>query len=117
MKKMFAPALVLLFATGSMNALAAGNIEAGKALAEKYNCASCHGADFNSPIDPAYPKLAGQHADYLEHALVAYKRGNKKTNGRNNAIMSGMSAPLKTKDARDLAAYINSLPGTLVIQK
>ena len=32
-------------------------------------CASCHGANFSKPIDGAYPKLAGQHADYLFVAL------------------------------------------------
>ena len=35
------------------------------ALLTKGACASCHGANFTKPIDPAYPKLAGQHADYL----------------------------------------------------
>ena len=39
----------------SQAVFAAGNIEAGKAAAEKFNCASCHGKDFQSPIDPAYP--------------------------------------------------------------
>ena len=39
----------------------------------KGNCASCHGANFNTPIDPSYPKLAGQHADYLYVALKAYQ--------------------------------------------
>ena len=58
----------------SLSAQAAGDINAGKAAAEKYNCASCHGKDYNSPIDPSYPKLAGQHADYLAHTLVAYQR-------------------------------------------
>ncbi len=44
MKKLF----VFLALALSMNAFA-GNVEAGKAAAQKYNCASCHGADFNSP--------------------------------------------------------------------
>ena len=40
-----------------------------KALLDKGACASCHGADYNKPIDGAYPKLAGQHAYYLYVAL------------------------------------------------
>ena len=28
-------------------------------------CVACHGANFSTPLDPAYPRLAGQHADYL----------------------------------------------------
>ena len=36
-----------------------------QALLNKANCASCHGANFGAPIDPSYPKIGGQHADYL----------------------------------------------------
>jgi cytochrome c553 len=97
----------------SFSALAGGNVDAGKALAEKYSCAACHGKDYNSPIDPSYPKLAGQHKDYLEHALVAYKRGEG-ANGRSNAIMTGQVKPLTNKDIKDIAAYLHSLPGNLV---
>jgi len=108
--------MAVLFAGVSFNA-AAGDIEAGKAAAAKYNCASCHGADYNSPVDPSYPKLAGQHADYLEHALKAYQRGANATNGRGNAIMGGMAKPLSKKDISDIAAYLSSLPGSLVVRK
>jgi cytochrome c553 len=100
----------------SLSAVAGGNIENGKALAAKYNCASCHGADFTKPIDPSYPKLAGQHAEYLEHALKAYKRGDG-ANGRNNAIMAGFAKPLSNKDMADLAAYLHSLPSELVLKR
>jgi cytochrome c553 len=87
-------------------------VEAGKALTEKYSCFACHGKDFNSPIDPSYPKLAGQYKDYLEHALTGYKRGDG-ANGRNNAIMTGQVKPLSDQDIKDLAAFLSSLPGTL----
>ncbi len=112
MKKIFALLAVALTA----NAFA-GNVEAGKAAAQKYNCASCHGADFNSPVDPSYPKLAGQHADYLKHALKAYQRGGNAANGRGNAIMGGMAKPLSATDIDDIAAYLSSLPGSLVLRK
>ena len=101
----------------SCSAFAGGNIAAGKAAAAKYNCASCHGADYKSPIDPSYPKLAGQHQDYLQQALIAYQRGNGVANGRGNAIMGGMSKPLSRTEVIDLAAYLHSLPGTLVIRR
>jgi cytochrome c553 len=51
------------------------------------------------------------------HALTAYQRGDKAMNGRNNAIMAGMAQPLSDKDKADIAAYLNSLPGPLVIRK
>ena len=97
-------------------ASAAGHADAGRALAEKYSCAACHGKDFASPVDPSYPVLAGQHQDYLEHALTAYKRGNG-PNGRNNPIMGGQVQPLSEQDIKDLAAYLHSLPGRLVSRR
>lgn len=109
--------MIALFCSAvSFSALAGGNIENGKALTEKYSCAACHGKDFNSPIDPSYPKLAGQHKDYLQHALTAYKRGDA-PNGRSNAIMTGQVKPLTNKDIQDIAAYLHSLPGSLVLQR
>jgi cytochrome c553 len=102
----------------SLSAHAAGDKARGAELAtKKYTCTSCHGADFKSPIDPTYPKLAGQHADYLAHALTSYQRGNKAIIGRANPIMAGMAAPLSDQDKLDIAAYLESLPGPLVTRK
>jgi cytochrome c553 len=117
MKKILASAAVLSFAVISCNAFAGGDIEAGKAAVQAHNCASCHGANLNTPIDPSYPKLAGQHADYIVHALTAYKRGGDGPNGRSNAIMGAQAKPLSDKDMQDIAAYIHSLPGSLVVRK
>lgn len=99
------------------NAFAAGDISAGKAATEKYNCAACHGKDYNAPIDPSYPKLAGQHRDYLEHALIEYQRGKDGPNGRGNAIMGAQAKPLSKQDIQNIAAYLSSLPGALVLHK
>lgn len=55
----------------------AKDIAAGKAKADAA-CAACHGKDGISTIDPSYPKLAGQHADYLLLALSEYKSGARK---------------------------------------
>lgn len=115
MNKIFASLMAVFAAALSFNAYAGGNIEAGKALAQK-TCAACHGADFNTPIDPAYPKLAGQPQDYLEHALTAYKRGDG-PNGRNNAIMGAQVKELSNKDIKDIAAYLHSLSGSLMLRK
>jgi cytochrome c553 len=111
-------ALIAAFVCGSlsMSVHAAGNVAAGKALADKYSCFTCHGKDYNTPLDPSYPKLAGQHRDYLEHALTAYKRGDG-PNGRNNPIMAGQVAPLSKQDVKDLAAYLHSLPGNMVVHR
>ena len=114
MKKIFASVAVALACVVSFNAFAGGNADRGKTLVA--TCAACHGQDFNSPADPAYPKLAGQNQDYIEHALIAYQRGDA-PNGRNNAIMGPQAKPLSHQDIRDIAAYIHSLKGSLVVRK
>jgi cytochrome c553 len=109
--------IVFSMVLGALGASAsAADIARGAALAKTHNCASCHGADFNKPIDPSYPKLAGQHADYLTTALRAYKRGAGQ-NGRVNPIMSALVQPLSNRDMADLGAYLGSLPGQLVTKK
>jgi len=82
-------------------------------LLKKGNCASCHGANFSTPIDPSYPKLAGQHSDYLYIALKEYQTDKNPQVGRNNAIMMGMARPFTHAEAKQLAAYIATLPGEL----
>jgi cytochrome c553 len=86
--------------------------EVAKLLAQA-NCVSCHGANFSKPIDPSYPKLAGQHPDYLYAALKAYQTDHNPILGRNNAIMMGMARPFTHAEIKELAEYIASLPGEL----
>jgi cytochrome c553 len=97
---------------------ARGNADAGKELVtKKYACASCHGANFATPIDPSYPKLAGQHEDYLRQALLAYQKGDHPTFGRSNAVMSAQAKPLSAKEIDDIAAYLASLPPSVVLRR
>ncbi len=116
MKKFLVLTWLALSSAVSLNAIAGGNVAAGKALTEKYGCAECHGVDFRSPTDPAFPILTGQHADYLRHALTAYKRGDG-PNGRVNATMGIKAKPLSEQDIKDVAAYLHSLPGPLVVRR
>lgn len=117
MNNTFKAAILVFASVISLGAQAAGDIEAGKAASQKYNCFTCHGQDYNTPIDPSYPKLAGQHKDYLEHALIAYQRGAKGPNSRSNAIMEGQVKQLSKQDVQNIAAYLSSLPGSLVVRK
>jgi len=109
---------------------AAADIAAGKALVEKGGCTACHGAGLNAPIAPDYPRLAGQHADYTFHALLAYQTANNPLVGRSNAIMAGQvnanpavmgkdgkPRPFTRAELKDIAAYIESLHGDLVLKK
>lgn len=88
----------------------AADLAKGEQLAQQ--CAACHGKDFASPLDPTYPKLAGQYPDYLEKALRDYQTGARK-----NAIMAGLAKPLSREDIRNLAAYLSGLPGSLGNEK
>jgi len=79
-------------------------------LLTKGACVSCHGANFSKPIDPSYPKLAGQHADYLSVALKSYKTENNNNVGRSNGVMAGQVKQFSNAELKALAAYIGSLP-------
>lgn len=86
---------------------------AAAALIEKGACASCHGANFAKPIDPTYPKIAGQHADYLYVALKSYAAEGGKVVGRSNPIMAGVAKQFKPAEMREIAKYLGSLDGDL----
>jgi len=102
----------------SAGAQARGNADDGKELAtKKYACASCHGANFATPIDPSYPKLAGQHQDYIRAALLAYQKGDHPTFGRSNAVMGAQAKPLSSREIDDISAYLASLPPALVLKR
>ena len=77
--------------------LAEGDAAAGKQKTAM--CQGCHGENGVSQA-PDFPKLAGQHQDYLVRTLNDYKSGARK-----NAIMAGQVANLKREDIADLAAY------------
>jgi cytochrome c553 len=85
------------------------------ALLQRANCASCHGDNFNKPIDASYPKIAGQHRDYLYVALKAYQTEKNPQVGRNNAIMAGMAKQYTPAELKLIADYIGSLPSELSV--
>lgn len=90
----------------SLTVHAEGDYEAGKA--KSATCAACHGFDGNSTV-PSFPKLAGQHRDYLYHSLKAYKSGKRK-----NPIMVGQVQTLSETDMQDLTTYFSQQKGLTV---
>ena len=100
MRKLTTAAIALVLASG---AAYAGNPEAGKEKSR--TCAACHGPDGNSPT-PDFPRLAGQHYDYIVKALRDYKSGARK-----NPIMAPQAANLNPRDFDDLAAYFSEQQG------
>ena len=86
-----------LCTAASLNALA-GDPAAGEAKAAI--CTSCHGPAGNS-VNPEWPKLAGQHAQYTAKQIHDFREGVT----RNNALMAPMIAGLSDQDIDDIAAY------------
>jgi cytochrome c553 len=86
----------------------AANTAAGKEKAKV--CAACHGADGNS-ASAEFPRLAGQHADYLVKSMERYKSGARK-----NPIMAPMAANLSQHDMEDLAAYFSTQTGLVTFK-
>jgi cytochrome c553 len=62
-------------------------------------CMACHGPQGNS-LNPVWPKLAGQHAQYIEAQLASFKSG-----ARQDPMMSPQAAALSDADVQNLAAY------------
>lgn len=85
------------------------------ALLKKGGCVACHGENFAKPIDPSYPKIAGQHADYLFVALKAYKTEKNPQVGRSNGVMAGMAKQFSNNELKEMSNYISSLDGDLKI--
>ena len=109
--------LALVLAAGTT---AAQDLAAGQQAYEKYACASCHGADAKTSTLPSYPILAGQHADYLLHALRTYRRGatgSTEMNARNNAVMTAMVQQLDEADMVNISAWLASLPSDLSVRR
>lgn len=101
MKKIFA----LLVLAGIFNAAAAadivGNPKAGAAKVEM--CIGCHGIPGYKATFPEVfrvPMIGGQSAKYIEGALHAYKKGDRK-----HPSMRGIAATMSDQDIADVAAY------------
>ncbi len=106
-KKMEDIAAFLAEATGGSKETKSnhGDIAKGKKLAE--TCLSCHNDDTNS----SNPRLAGQHANYLEKAMQDYQSGERK-----NALMKSMVEDLSEDDLRDISAYFSNLKGLVTTE-
>lgn len=85
-------------------------------LLQKAACVSCHGANFAKPIDPSYPKIAGQHSDYLFVALKAYKTDNNPSVGRTNGVMGAIAKQFSNAELKALAGYVGSIEGDLKVK-
>jgi cytochrome c553 len=86
-----------------------------QALLARGGCVACHGANYSKPLAPAYPKVAGQHADYLYVALKSYQVQGNAVVGRGNAIMGGVAKQFKLEELKAIANYLGGLSGDLAV--
>ena len=86
-------------------ATAAGDAEAGKALAAP--CGACHGQN-GVALVPGAPNLAGQNERYLKSQLEMIKSGV-----RSAPLMAGQLNALSSKDLENLAAYFAAMPASV----
>lgn len=65
-------------------------------------CLGCHGSSAGG--NGQFPRLAGQHPEYLEQQLKTFKTGTRKS-----GPMQAITANLSESDFKALAAYFGSL--------
>jgi cbb3-type cytochrome c oxidase subunit III len=75
--------------------------DAGRAIPA---CAGCHSPN-GAGIPAQYPRMAGQHADYTEAQLTAFRSGAR----GNNAQMSAIAYKMNDRDIKAVADYIAGL--------
>ncbi|EGV52002.1 cytochrome c4 [endosymbiont of Riftia pachyptila (vent Ph05)] len=90
----------IALAVAAGGAQAAGDAAAGQT--KSATCAACHGPDGNS-LNPQWPKLAGQHAKYIERQIADFKSGARK-----DPVMTAQAALIQEQDIPNLAAYFSS---------
>jgi cytochrome c553 len=98
------PFVILFMATQAQaESLIDGSIDAG--TSKSITCTACHGAEGNS-VNPLWPNIAGQSANYLLTQMAAFKNGT-----RSDPLMTPQAMLLSDEDMRDVAVYFESLPG------
>jgi cytochrome c553 len=92
-----------LSSIGGVTVAAGGDSTAG--IDATSTCVACHGQNGIS-LSPTWPTLAGQHEDYLVHAMNQYRDGT-----RTDPVMSPMAAALTEDDVLLLARFYSRLSG------
>ena len=88
---------------------------AGNASTEVPACSACHGATGKGMVEAGFPAIGGQHADYLEMQLKAFRAagredeaGTRRSND-DGMMMQSVSARLSDAEIKALSSYINGL--------
>lgn len=101
MKKIFALLALAGIANVAAAADAVGNVKAADYKVSM--CIGCHGIPGYKATFPevfSVPMIGGQSAKYIENALKAYQKGERK-----NPTMRGIASSMSDQDMADVAAY------------
>ncbi len=97
----------LLITAGLLTISSATFAADGKELYAAKGCLACHGADANTPMTPAYPKLAGQSKEYTEQQLKDIKSGAR-SNGQ-SMVMKGIMSAVSDEEITAISLYLSGL--------
>lgn len=92
---------------GDRSRLDAGKLIFDTGVADKGvpACATCHGAQGQG--NGAFPRLAGQHVDYLVKQLIVFQRTQERPEG---AVMKTVAHDLTRQNMQDVAGYLQAVP-------
>lgn len=71
-------------------------------------CSGCHSPTGSGNAPAGFPKIAGQHADYIATQLTNFREGER-TNDGDTKIMRSIAEKLSNKDIAALSSYIQGL--------
>lgn len=97
-------------------ALGEKTYSAGNAATGVPACSGCHGAVGDGLAEAGFPRLAGQHADYIKAQLEAFRSagrgdatGTKRTNDGDTQIMRGVAAKMSDSEIAAVSSYVSGL--------
>lgn len=80
------------------------------------SCTGCHGPDGKGIAGAAYPRLAGQHAAYIEKQLKAFRQGKdqpladgSRVNDGDASIMRDVAEKLSDLEIKAVASFLSGL--------
>lgn len=89
-----------------------GRLDAGKSIFENGvadkgipACSGCHGAKGEG--NATFPRIAGQHVDYIVKQLLVFQRTDERPEG---TIMKTVAHELTQQHIRDVATYLQAMP-------
>jgi cytochrome c553 len=67
-------------------------------------CAGCH-SPTGAGMPAQYPRIGGQHGDYVEAQMLAFRSGARS----NDAVMNGVAAKMNDREIKAVSDYIAGL--------